>query len=154
MKPYHTWIILWLDIFSPCRALVHSISTMKLLHKTGTVSLNRICPYYQFTWKIFFFEFLSKDCYFTPSVDCCRLCLEVPRPLRILTPRCDLWRPSVWTLSFLPTCVIIRVSYAYFISLTIRRYFNIWYFIIRVSEWVSSFLMALQHNIGYIVPYR
>jgi len=24
----------------------------------------------------------------------------------------------------------------------------------RESEWVSSFLTALQHNIGYTVPYR
>jgi len=24
----------------------------------------------------------------------------------------------------------------------------------EVSEWVSSFLTALQHNIGYTVPYR
>ena len=36
----------------------------------------------------------------------CRLCLEVPRPSGYW---CLLWRPSIWTLSFLPTCVYIRV---------------------------------------------
>ena len=59
----------------------------------------------------------------------------------------SLWRPSVWTLSFLLTCVIIRVSYAFFIFLTIRTYFNVWYYIIRV--WSSTGLRDMKETRTY-----
>jgi len=113
-------------------ALVHSISTMKLLHKTETVSLNRIRPYYRFTWNRFFFEFLSKDCYIRrlltvadfgsakpPSGFWCLVVKAFCMDLVLPADLCNNTR-------------IIRLFY----FLTIHRYFNVWYFIIRV--WSST----------------
>ena len=123
---------MWLDIFGPCRSLVYSISTMKVLHKTGTVSLNRIRPPTSLLETDFFLRIPVEGLLFYA------VCWLLPTLFGSATPTPDTDTNYVVVKAFrmdfvLPAdlCNNTRI-YAYFIFLTIRTYFNVWYFRIRV----------------------